>query len=128
VQAVLSTAGEIGLRDRVGLMGGRIQGELVGRSDDQVLIAVPTIGPFTGVTGERLYQRIDIPRSDVLSIEVKEPSTSRTVALLVGAAGVATAATIVTFTGDRNPGQEPNGPSGPEERIGVKLPTLLRIP
>jgi len=128
VQATLSTAGEVGLRDRVGLQTGRLQGELVARSEDQLLIAIPTTGPFTSSTGERFYQRIDISRADVLSIAVKEQSTARTVALLVGAAGAATAVTIVTFSAERNPGDAPDGNPGPNEHRVLTLPTLLRIP
>lgn len=128
IEAVLSTAGEVSLRERVGLSSGRLKGELVERSSDQLMIAVPTTGPFTGATGQVLYQRIDIPRADVLQVQRREPSTPKTVGLLAGAAGAATAFVIVAFTGERNPGDAPGPTDGPDERVARLLPALLRIP
>ncbi len=129
VRAVLSTAGEINLRERVGILGGRLEGELVERTADQLMIAVQTAGAFTSSTGEKLVQRVDIPRADVLLVEVREPSTPKTVGLLAGAVGVVTTLAIVTFNADRNPGGGNLPPGDPDERIGVRLlPFLLRIP
>jgi hypothetical protein len=127
VRAVLSTAGEISLRERVGLGEGRLRGELVERSADELVIAVPSTGPFTGST-ERFYQRIDIPRADVLLVERREPATGKTVGLMVAAAGTATALAIIVFTGERNPGEGPPLPPGPDDHVALPLRYLLRIP
>ena len=129
IRAVLSTEGQIILRDRVGIDDQVLQGELLENGADTVLLAVRSSTITDEFGGQRpLFQRIDVPTSHILRVDVRRTDPVRTGAL-VGAGAGAAALIIAQVFGDRNPGQlDPSG-GGPDERISSwisRLPFSIR--
>lgn len=129
VRAMLSTEGQIILRDRIGIDAQVLQGELLENGRDTVLLAVRSSTISDEFGGQRpLFQRIDIPTSHILRVDLRRVDPVRTGALVGATAGGAVLVIIQAF-GDRNPGQiDPNG-GGPDERISSwisRLPFSIR--
>ena len=129
VQALLSTEGQIVLRERAAVDLRVVTGELLEAEGDAVLIAVRTSRSDDGFGGGPvLVQRIDIPRSHILRIDRRELDALRTSGIIAGAVGVAILLASQTF-GDSNPGDAPTGDGGPDEHVTrwiVRLP--IRLP
>lgn len=126
VLLLMSTEAQIRLRDRLGLDARQLEGRVVEASSDSLLVEVPSTGPFAGVGGEKLYQRVDLARSDVLEALTRVPSPARTAALLAGfGAGAAVILATQVFN-DQNPGQGEVTPPGPDDhRSFVYLPLIV---
>lgn len=130
VELLLSTEGQLRLRDRVGLNTETLRGELVEADDATMLVAVPSTGPMEGLGTGPLFQRIDVPRADVLEVRTKAISAARTGALVgVIAGGVGVVLATQVFS-DQNPGDAGNGDGGgpPEHLSGwvLGLPVVPR--
>ncbi len=129
IRAMLSTEGQIILRDRVGIDGQLLQGELLENGRDTVLLAVRSSTITDEFGGQRpLFQRIDIPTSHILRVDLRRTDPVRTGALVGAGAGAATLIILQAF-GERNPGQLEPGGGGPEERLSSwisRLPFAIR--
>ena len=129
IKARVSTEGQIALRDRVGLDTRELQGKLLEKDANTILLEVPTTGPFSGTNGQQLYQRVDVPTRDVLEVEMRQPSPGRTAGLVVAALAAATGIVVAAVLVDTGPGSGGDGPPGPEDRIVRPLftiPVLIR--
>ena len=129
VRAMLSTEGQIILRDRVGIDTQVLQGELLEHGGDVVLLAVRSGTISDEFGGQRpLFQRIDIPTSHILRVDLRRVDPVRTGALV--GVGVGAAVLIIRQAfGKRNPGQVDNSGGGPDERITSwtsRLPFAIR--
>ncbi len=117
VRALISTEAQIDLERRIGLDARELEGDLVERSTDRVLLAVKVPPPATGLATTRaLRQRIDLAPRDVLRLDVRKTDGARTALLLGGIAGAATLGIVAVLEGG-NPGQGPNGGGPPPEQI-----------
>lgn len=129
VRAMLSTEGQIILRDRIGIDAQVLQGELLENGGDTVLLAVRSSTITDEFGGQRpLFQRIDIPTSHILRVDLRRTDPVRTGALVAVGAGAA-ALLISQAFGDSNPGQPDGSGGGPEERISSwisRLPFSIR--
>lgn len=114
VKALLSTEGEIALRDRTGIEEREITGELVDKSGDALVISMKTTSSDRQLGSSSLYQRIDIPKSDVLRVDTRQINQGATAAVIVGSVGGALGLAIILTpssgigggTGGDNPGLE----------------------
>lgn len=84
-----------------------ITGRLVNDADDGTLLLETRVPN----TAERIYQRLDIPRTEVIELEVRETDGVKTT-LLVGvlAVAVGTAAAVAFTGGDKGGGEDPPDP------------------
>ncbi len=125
LQALLSTEGQLVLRDRIGIDSRTVTGELLEAGADTVLFAVRSVRSGDGLGNEPvLYQRIDIPRSHILRVDRRELDPLRTGGVIAGVAGV-TVLLVTQAFGESNPGDAPTGDGGPSDRL---TPWILRLP
>ena len=129
IQAVMSTEGQIILRDRIGIDDPILKGELLEQSGETVLMSVRS-GSATNEFGVRasMYQRVDIPKSHILRVDQRQMDSFRTGSLIAAAAGTGVYIVIQAF-GERNPGQIDNSGGGPDESISswiLRLPLSMR--
>ena len=125
VQALLSTEGQIALRERLRVDLRTVEGEFLELRGDTVLLAVQTATVRDDFGNANLYQRVDIPRSYILRIDQRQFDTPRTVGLIAVVAGAAVLVISQAF-GEGNPGQLPPPDGGPDDRRAIW--SLLRIP
>lgn len=125
VQALLSTEGQISLRERLGVNLRMVDGEFLETRGDTVLLSVRTTTLRDEFGNQSLYQRVDIPRSHILRIDQRQFDAIRTVGLIAVLGGAA-AVVIVQVLGERDPGQLEPGDGVPDERRAIW--SLLRIP
>ncbi len=125
VQAVLSTEGQIALRERLRVDLRVVDGELLEARGDTVLLSVRTTTLRGDFGNQSLYQRVDIPRSHILRIDLRQFDAIRTSGLIAVVAGGAVVMIAQVF-GERNPGQVPPVNGGPDDRRATW--SLLRIP
>jgi hypothetical protein len=114
VRAVLSTEAQLALRDSVGLRSQAVQGTLVDRSEDRLLLAIRADAGVWRAGSPALYQRVAVASRDVLRVEVKQFHRARTVGLV---AALTTAAAVLTIEALRkgNPGTPSPPGGGPPE-------------
>jgi len=94
VRATLSTEAQLALRDSLGLRRQTVQGTLVERDGDRLLLAVRTDAAEWRAGAPALYQRIAVTPRDVLQVEVKRLQRGRTAGLLAVLAAAATISVI----------------------------------
>jgi hypothetical protein len=123
VRAHLSTAGRDSLIARTGAHYETLNGTLVQRRGASVLLSVRSVWGtrHTRESGD-LYQRIDVPRQDVLRVELKRLDGLKTSALIAGVTGAVGTVALLSMRGE--PGGELPLPSGgPED--GIRFPFLF---
>lgn len=119
VKALISTEAQLDLERRAGIEARELEGELVERSDERILLSVRVPPPPTGLSsGRPLRQRIDLAPRDVLRVDVRKVDGARTALFAGGVAGFA-AILIAVAVSASNPGDPPNGgPPPPESVVG----------
>lgn len=99
-----------------------IQGKLVEQNTDQLLLEVPILSDLRGNRVETVAQRIDVPRTDVVDLEIRKLDRGMT-ALVVGAGGVAGIALVTrTLVGAFN-----SDTTKPGDGAELVVPFFLRI-
>ncbi len=120
VKALISTERQVALWEILGEDKRTVTGRVLENHGDRLLLAVTTSG-----SGSRaLYQRIALPRRDVLRLDVRREEPGRTVALVGILGGGALLATLVALKGGIRGGTQPT-PAEPTERI---LGWIFRLP
>ena len=114
VRATLSTEAQLALRDSLGLRRPTVQGTLVQRDGDRLLLAVRTDAAEWRPGAPALYQRIAVTPRDVLEVEVKRLQRGRTAGLLAVLAAAATIS-VIELIRRGNPGTQSSGGGGPPE-------------
>ncbi|HEY3280203.1 MAG TPA: hypothetical protein VGJ83_06800 [Gemmatimonadales bacterium] len=114
VRALLSTEAELALRDSLGVELRPLRGTLVDRQNGRLLLSVRTATGARELGSQLLYQRIGVTPQDVLRVDVRRLQRTKTVALAVAIAGVATLATLGAL-GKLNPGGSTGGGGGPPD-------------
>ncbi len=127
VQAMLSTEGQISLRERLLVNLRTVDGEFLEVRGDTVLLSVRTTTLRDDFGNQSLYQRVDIPRSHILRIDQRRFDAIRAGGLIAVVAGGA-ALIIAGVFGERNPGQVQPPDLGPDDRRARAMWSLLRIP
>ncbi len=126
VRALLSAEAERELRNRVGLDAGVVDGELLEKNEDSVLLSVRAARGSQTVGTQSLYQRIDVARRNVLRVDVRTLDAPRTVVLAGGFTTAAVVALVLAIDkGNPARPEPPNG--GPEDsrrRILVGVPIV----
>ena len=113
VRATLSTEAQFALRDSLGQWRQTVQGTLVERDGDRLLLAVRTDAADWRPGAPALYQRIAVTPRDVLQVEVKRLQRGRTAGLFAVLAAAATLS-VIELIRRGNPGT-PSGGGGPPE-------------
>lgn len=116
VRALLSTEAELALRDSLGMNLHPVQGTLVDREQGRLLLSVRAGVGARELGSQVLYQRVGVAPQDVLRVDVRRLQPTKTVALAVAIAGVATLVTLGAF-GKLNPGGSGGGGGGPPEQL-----------
>ena len=117
VKAQLSSEAELVLRDSLGIDARVVNGTLVEREPQRVLLQVRTASGARVFGDQSLYQRIAVTPPNVLRLEVREVNRVKTGALAAALVGVA-ALVIVELTKHNRPGSpEPPGGPPPEQRV-----------
>lgn len=83
----------------------RLDGTIVTRSGDSLIVEVPTVMTDARDFGRNPNQRISLARSELLDLEVRKLDRFRTTALAGGAAILVSSFLIKTLRGE--PGKEP---------------------
>jgi hypothetical protein len=126
VRAVLSAEAQQDLQDRAGLDLQILEGKLL-EDGDQVVVSVPTVKLESSFGAQSLHENIDVPRRDIVRVDVRQLDRVRTYGLIGLGAGVVALVTVQAFGGDGGPGS-PNGGGGePPEHIQgfvLKLPVI----
>ena len=128
VNIMLSTEGQLDLRERVGIDRRELRGILVERGTDGVLVAVPSTSAFPGEGP--LYQRLDVRRRDVLRVDERVFDKAAVAGLVVLSVGAALGS-ILLIAGDGGPGERPGPGPDPPEHVGgwrFHLPIRLGFP
>jgi hypothetical protein len=126
VRALLSSEAEAELRSRVGLASGLVEGELLEKNDDSVLLSVRATGGSQQLGTQSLYQRIDVARQDVLRVDVRRLDAPRTAVAAGGLTGAAVVALVVAIGEGKAGGPDiPNGePPESRRRFLLGVPVL----
>jgi hypothetical protein len=102
--------------------GRLIQGKIIEQDPAVLLLEVPILTDLRGNRVETVSQRIDLPRSDVLDMEIRSLDRGKT-ALVFGVGGVAAVALVTrTLVGAFN-SDNPTPPPGSE----IVVPFFLRL-
>jgi hypothetical protein len=126
VRVRVSAAGADRLEPLLGTSSARLlSGVLIENRTDTIIVQVPSVVPAeVGTALQTLYQRVSIPRTDLLELETRRLDRFRTTALAGAAALVITAGVIKAVRSDAGKEASPGG-GGPGE-LRAPLPALLR--
>ena len=114
IRGLLSTEARVGLEDKLRRRIDRIDGTLVERNGDSVLVDVRWLST---TDGRPLYQRVVLAQRDVLRVDVKRLDRVRTVAFV---AGLVTVAVVSVATGFWSTLSGDGGDGGPNEAPPVR--------
>lgn len=125
IRAVLSTDAQQDLRSRAGMNVELLEGKLLERNGEQVMISVRSVGASSTFDGNHtLYQVIDVPSQGVVRVDVRQVDRFRTYGLIGVAAGAAAFMVAQAFGGGEPGSPEPPNGEPPERIQGV----LFRLP
>ena len=117
VRVHLTRAGQLDLPELTDPVGGPVQGTLVRRADDRIFLRVPVAVRREGFLQSNIGQDAAIPFSEIVQIERRQLSRSRSGLMVAGTAGFAAMVVLVIIDGSI--GREPGPPTGGDD---------LRIP
>ena len=120
VKTLISTERQVELWEILGEDKRTVAGRVLENHGDRLLLAVTT----SGLGSRALYQRIALPRRDVLRLDVRREEPGRTVALVGILGGGALLGALAALKGGIRGGTQPN-PVEPTERI---LGWIFRLP
>jgi hypothetical protein len=110
IRGLLGTEARITLEDRYGRRFDQLNGTLVERNGDSVLVETRSV---SAADGRALHQRLAVAQSDMLRVDVKRFDKVRTIAFV---GGVVTLATILFVKGFYSHASgEDGGGGGPNE-------------
>jgi hypothetical protein len=111
----------------------QLQGKLLNRTEDEILLFVPTITRQIGFHFETMSQRVSIDRGEILALEQRRLDAGKTGGLLVvigAAAGVAAVEILSGRSGAS--GMPPLGDGGPSDHRqgpqGMTVVSLIQLP
>jgi hypothetical protein len=122
VQIHLSPRAQVELSQRGRRVEQTIRGTLAERRGDQLMLKVPIGTQQEGFFRSAIEQDLPIAEADVLGIDLRRFSGSRTMLLIGGSAGGAAAIVLTIIATSRNPSGD--GGPGPEE---IRIP-LFSVP
>src|SRR5919202_4732287 len=119
IRVRVSGAGADRLEPLLGTSGARVlSGVFVDSRADTMIVQVPSVvAAEVGSSLQPLYQRVSIPRGDVLELETRRLNRGRTAALAGAAAVTITAAVVSAVRSDRGKEQLPGGGGPGESRV-----------
>jgi hypothetical protein len=97
----------------------RLDGKLITRGSDTLIVEVPTVVVDTREFGRTPNQRVSIPRSDLVELEVRRLDRWRTAGILGGAAVVLGVTLTNALKGE--PGKEPLPGGGGTDAIVFRI-------
>ncbi|HET9984206.1 MAG TPA: hypothetical protein VFQ38_11485 [Longimicrobiales bacterium] len=130
VRARVSGAGADQISAVVPLSGRVVDGHLVERDSASILLQVPS-ARRDGVPGlQVLYQRVRVPRADVLELESRRLDPVRTGLIAVGGTALAAFIASRVLKGNEPGVPRTGGPGGTELTSGARrgVPLGLRVP
>ena len=107
-----------------------LEGALLDKPDSTLLIAVSNVVGFQGGLPQRAQQRVSVPRSGVLEVEIRKLHRARTLGIVALGATAVGAAAFASLGGEKQPNGE-GKPNPNERRASWARPaavTLLAIP
>ncbi len=102
-----------------------LEGTVVERNGDSLMLLVPVSSELRGVRIETLHQRVQLPVAGIASVDLKRLDRART-GLLIGGAAVAVAAATIAALNAGGSSERPNpGPGPGENRFVIPLLRFL---
>jgi hypothetical protein len=102
--------------------GRTVQGKLIERSTDSLLLEVPIQTQLQGNRVETISQRIDLPNSSITNFELRQLDRGKTALVSVGGGAIIGAVVASTLSGAFRADREPDD-GGTE----IVVPLFLRI-
>jgi hypothetical protein len=100
-----------------------LEGIFLERRNGNILVQVPVVSELRGIRMETIHQRVDLPVSSILEMELKEIDRGRT-GLALGAGTVILVALVVNHLRDSG-SSDRDGPLPPPDEIRVPLRIFL---
>ncbi len=119
VRVHVTREGQLDLPEVIDPLGPTVRGTLVRRAEDGIFLRVPVAIRRDGFLQSDLGQNVAIPFREIVQIERRALSRSRTGLMVAGTAGVAAVIVFVIIDGSR--GGDPRGPTGGDD-IRIPLP------
>lgn len=122
VRAMVSVDAQRALRDQLGRALDELDGTVVARDGDRLLISVGLTDPIATRPTEVLYQRVEIPARDVISLSLKRLHVAKTSGLIGVLLGAAVFVGVQLLEGG-----EPGVTVPPREKGGERVQGVLRL-
>ena len=125
VRALLSVNAQEDILQRTGTHYRVLEGKVLEKTDDQMLLSIPTVKVESEYGSQSLYQRIDVARDGIVRVDIREMHKFKTYGLIGLAAGAATFIVSQAFV-EGEPGR-PDGdpPTGIDNLRGGLLHVIL---
>lgn len=116
IRAVLSPTATDRLRERHGIEGRQLDGRVVAANGEALSLWVASVPLSTEFGVRTLYQQVDIPKADVLRVDLRRLDTGKTAMVVVGgAAALAIVGRAMLLGGGK--GARPGTGPGPSESV-----------
>jgi hypothetical protein len=122
VRARVSSGEAERLREVIGREDRLIEGTVVEDGADELLLDVPVVSAVQR-RGETLNQRLSLPASEILEVELRRLDQLRTGSVLAVALGAGIALLVSQLEGGRG-----DGPTDPQPPLEMRFPIRIPIP
>ncbi len=116
VRALVTVERQAALRDQVGLNDDAVEGQVVERRSDRLLLSVRTASTAEEFGSRSLYQRVEIPQADVLRVDARQVSPLKTAGIVAVASGGIVVLLLEVLGGESVSGSG-NGGGGGQDRL-----------
>lgn len=99
-----------------------LNGEVVGRGTDTLVLELPVAMPADGLRTRELAQRVNLSREDMVALERKELDRLRTAALVAGLGTGVVALAVKVLSGRTESQTLPPGGGPPEIVVPIVIP------
>lgn len=108
------------VREQIPAAGPVMEGRLLARTADGLLLAVPVLSEVRGMRVEALHQRVEVSMPAVLELELRELDRTRTLLVVGGGLTAVAALVIPRLTGEGSSRREDGTPPA-ESRVGFEV-------
>ncbi len=126
VRGRLAPEASTSLEGVVASNGRVVEGRLLERDAQQVLLFIPAARTQTGYQVETLRQAVAIPRNQLLEVELKQLDRTRTYGIAALTGAVVAAVVVRAISGGGGSSSGPPSGGGPTEWRGVATPGGVR--
>ena len=121
VRCTISSDAQRALKEQLGVAPQALEGTVLGTNDGRILLSVGFTDPIAARPTEVLYQRVEIPARDVISLSLKRLHVAKTSGLIGVLLGAAVFVGVQLLEGG-----EPGVTVPPREKGGERVQGVLR--